>query len=281
MTRVVVEMLIRVFRTYKGEIEKGIAGSVRIRNPQTLKQSDPFYFTAKEFTIDSLLIPTVVNTTTVDGGTSQISLYDDLVQDGQVEIVLQCLEPAQYYGVAQADFYMRAGSGSFAWNYAKCCFGIWLTMLVVTAMGVGLSTFLAGPIALLASLMVILIGQFREFVERLFASQITGDATIAPGGGPIESLYRIATQMSITVDLEQTPVVAAMKTLDTFLLAPMRLGAGLFPSLSNLDTSNFVASGFDIPADLVAEQAVQTAGYVLVMFVLGAFFLRSREVASS
>ena len=244
-------------------------------------QSDPFYFTAKEFTIDSLLIPTTVNTTTTDGGTRQIDLYESLVADGQVEIVLQCLEPAQYYGVAQADFYLRAGSGSFAFNYAKCCFGIWLTMLVVTAMGVGLSTFLAGPIALLASLMVILIGQFREFVERLFASQITGDATIAPGGGPIESLYRIATQMSITVDLEQTPVVAAMKTIDTFLLAPMRLGAGLFPSLSNLDTSNFVASGFDIPADLVAQQAVQTAGYVLVMFVLGAFFLRSREVASS
>ncbi len=36
------EMLVRVFRTYKGEIEKGIAGSVRVRNPQTLVQSDPF-----------------------------------------------------------------------------------------------------------------------------------------------------------------------------------------------------------------------------------------------
>jgi hypothetical protein len=275
------EMLVRVFRTYKGEIEKGIAGSVRVRNPQTQMQSDPFYFTAKEFTIDSLLIPTTVNTTTTDGGTRQIDLYESLVADGQVEIVLQCLEPAQYYGVAQADFYLRAGSGSFALNYVKSCFGIWLTMLVVTAMGVGLSTFLAGPIALLASLMVILIGTFREFVERLFASQITGDSTIAPGGGPIESLYRIATQMSITVDLEQTSVVAAMKTVDTFLLAPIRLGAGLFPSLSSLDTSNFVASGFDIPADLVAVQTVQTAGYVLVMFVLGAFFLRSREVASS
>ncbi len=275
------EMLVRVFRTYKGEIEKGIAGSVRVRNPQNLMQSDPFYFTANEFTIDSLLIPLNVNTTTTDGGTRQIGLYESLVANGQVEIILQCLEPAQYYGVAQADFYLRAGSGSFALNYAKCCFGIWMTMLVVTAMGVSLSTFLAGPIALLASLMVILIGQFREFVERLFVSQVTGDTTIAPGGGPIESLYRIATQMSITVDMEQTPVVAAMKTIDTFLLAPMRLGAGLFPSLANLDTSNFVASGFDIPADLVAQQAVQTAGYVLVMFVLGAFFLRSREVASS
>jgi hypothetical protein len=274
------EMLVRVFRTYKGEIEKGIAGSVRIRNPQSLVQSDPFYFTAKEFTIDSLLIPRMVNTTTIDGGTKQVDLYQSIVSDGQVEVILQCLEPAQYYGVAQADFYLRAGSGSFAYNYLKSCLGIWLTMLVVTAMGVGLSTFLAGPIALLASLMVILIGQFREFVSRLFESQVTGDSTIAPGGGPIESLYRIATQMSITVDLEQTPFVAAMKTIDTFLLAPMRLGAGLFPSLSSLDTSNFVASGFDIPGDLVAEQAVQTAGYVLVMFVLGAFFLRSREVAS-
>ena len=274
------EMIVRVFRTYKGTIEKGIKGSVRVRNPASGLQSDPFYFTAREFTIDSLLIPRKLASTSTDGGTRQIDLFQDIVADGRVEVILQCLEPAQYYGVAQADFYLRAGDGSFALNYAKSCLGILFSMLLVTAMGVMFSTFLGGPLALFATLAVVLVGQFREFIQRLFESQVTGDSTIVPGGGPIESLYRIVTQESITVDLAPSPAVQIMKTVDTFLLAPMQLLAGIFPSLSSLGTSDFVAGGFDIPFDLVAEHGMETIGYLLAFFIAGAFCLRAREVAS-
>ena len=274
------EMIVRVFRTYKGVIEKGIKGSVRVRNPASGLQSDPFYFTAREFTIDSLFIPRKLASTSTDGGTRQVDLFQDIVADGRVEVILQCLEPAQYYGVAQADFYLRAGNGSFALNYAKSCLGILFSMLLVTAMGVMFSTFLGGPLALFATLSVVLIGQFREFIQRLFESQVTGDSSIVPGGGPIESLYRIVTQTSITVELTPSPVVQIMKTVDTFLLAPMRLLAGIFPSLSSLGTSDFVAGGFDIPFDLVAEHGMETFGYLLAFFIAGAFCLKAREVAS-
>ena len=67
---------------------------------------------------------------------------------------------------------------------------------------------------------------------------------------------------------------------DTFLLAPMQLLAGIFPSLSSLGTSDFVAGGFDIPLDLVAEHGMETLGYLLAFFIAGAFCLRAREVAS-
>ena len=274
------EMTVRVFRTYKGTIEKGIKGSVRVRNPASGLQSDPFYFTAREFTIDSLLIPRKLASTSTDGGTRQVDLFQDIVADGRVEVILQCLEPAQYYGIAQADFYLRAGDGSFALNYAKSCLGILYSMLLVTAMGVMFSTFLGGPLALFATLAVVLVGQFREFIQRLFESQVTGDSTIAPGGGPIESLYRIVTQESITVELVPSPAVQIMKTVDTFLLAPMQLLAGIFPSLSSLGTSDFVAGGFDIPFDLVAAHGMETLGYLLAFFIAGAFCLRAREVAS-
>jgi hypothetical protein len=275
------EMIVRVFRTYKGVIEKGITGSIRVRNPSTGLQSDPFYFTAKETTIDSLPIPPKLNATSAEGGTRQVDLFTDLVANGRVEIILQCLERSQYYGVAQADFFLRAGDGSFAFNYAKSCLGIWFSMLLMTAVGVMFSTFLAGPVALLATLAVVLIGQFRDFIAKLFESQVTGDATIVPGGGPIESFYRIVTQTSITLPLESTPAVQAMKTIDTLLLAPMRLAGGLFPSLSSLGTSDFIADGFDIPFDLLAANALETLGYVLAFLVAGAFCLRAREVASS
>jgi hypothetical protein len=274
------EMVVRVFRTYKGVIEKGIKGSVRVRNPSSGLQSDPFYFTAREFTIDSLLIPRKLASTSTDGGTRQVDLFEDIVADGRVEVILQCLEPAQYYGVAQADFYLRAGDGSFAANYAKSCLGIFFSMLLVTAMGVMFSTFLGGPLALFATLAVVLIGQFREFIQRLFESQVTGDSSIVPGGGPIESLYRIVTQTSITVELTASPAVQIMKAVDTFLLAPMRLLAGIFPSLSSLGTGDFVAGGFDIPFDLVAEHGMETLGYLLAFFIAGAFCLKAREVAS-
>ena len=274
------EMTVRVFRTHKGQIERGIRGSLRVRNPVSGVQSDPFYFTAREFTIDSLTVPLSLATTSTDGGTRQIDLFRDIVADGRVEVILQCLEPAQYYGVAQADVFLRAGSGSFALNYAKSCLGILFSMLVVAALGVMFSTFLSGPLALLATLSLVLVGQFRVFIQRLFESQVTGDSKIAPGGGPIESFYRIVTQASITVDLEQTPAVQLMKTVDTFLLAPMRVLAGLFPSLGELGTSDFVAGGFDIPFDLIAANGVETLGYLLAFFIAGSFFLKAREVAS-
>jgi len=274
------EMIIRVFRTYKGDIEAGIHGTIQLRNPTSSLRSEALPIVAREHTIDSLLIPRSINTVLASGELREVDLFADLVSDGRIEIWLQCLEPAQYYGVAQADFYLRAGDGSFAFNYAKSCLGIWLSMLVCTALGVMFSTFLSGPVALLASLAMLLVGQFREFIARLFTSQITGDSSIVPGGGPIESLYRIVTQTSITVDLDATPAVQAMKTADTLLLAPVRLVAGLFPSLSTLGTSDFVAGGFDVPADLLAAHTAEAFGYVLAFIVAGVFCLKAREVAS-
>lgn len=274
------EMTIRVFRTYKGTITEGIHGTVQIRNPSNQLRSEAFPIVAREFTIDDFWIPRTLSTVLADGRVREADLYADFVADGRVEVWLQCLEPAQYYGVAQADFFLRAGDGSFALNYAKSCLGIWFAMLIVTALGVMFSTFLSAPVALVASLSVLLIGQFREFIARLFASQVTGDSSIAPGGGPIESLYRIVTQTSITLELDPTPAVEAMKLADTVLLAPMRVAAGLFPSLSTLGTSDFVAGGFDIPGDLLAAHAAETLAYVAAFCIAGAFCLRAREVAS-
>lgn len=274
------EMIVRVFRTHKGNIEDGIHGTIQVRNPASSLRSESLPIVAREHTIDSLLIPRRINTVMADGSLGEVDLFADLVADGRLEVWLQCLEPAQYYGVAQADFYLRAGDGSFAVNYAKSCLGIWFSMLICTALGVMFSTFLSGPVALVAALATLLVGQFREFIARLFTSQVTGDTSLVPGGGPIESLYRIVTQTSITLELDPTPAVQVMKVLDTVLLAPVRLAAGIFPSLSSLGTSDFVAGGFDIPGDLLAAHGAETIGYVLACFVAGVFCLKAREVAS-
>jgi hypothetical protein len=275
------EIEVHVFRTHKGQIDKGISGSLRVRNPVTRLQSDPVVFTAREATLDRHVIPRRLTVAAADGVRREVDLFEDLVADGRVEVILQCLEPGQYYGVAQADCYLRSGNGSFALNYAKSCLGIWFQMLLLTALGVVFSTVVAGPVALFGTLSILLVGQFRDFIFKLFTSQVTGDTLQAPGGGPIESFYRIVTQASIMAELADTAAVRWMKWIDTALLAPLRLAAGLFPSLSALGTSDFVAGGFDIPLDRVAMDAAETLGYLAVLVVAGAFFLRSREVGST
>jgi hypothetical protein len=274
------EMIVRVFRTHKGDIEQGIHGTIQLRNPSSSLRSVAIPIVAKEKSIDLLWIPRRIDTVREDGQLEEVDLFADLVADGRLEVWLQCLETGQYYGVAQADFYLRAGEGSFLLNYVKSCLGIWFSMLVVCSMGVMFSTFLSGPVALLGTLSMLLIGQFRDFIARLFESQVSGDTTITPGGGPIESLVRLATQESITLPWDPTPAAQAIKALDTVLLIPMRLLAGLFPSLSSLGTDDFVAGGFDIPAALLSAHALETLGYATAFFVIGVFCLKAREVAS-
>lgn len=275
------EIEVHVFRTHKGRIDRGISGSLRVRNPVTRVQSEPLVFIAREAVLDRHPLPRRLAAAAADGGRREVDLFEEFVADGRVDVILQCLEPGQYYGVAQADCYLRAGDGSFALNYAKSCLGIWFQMLLLTALGVVFSTVVAGPVALFAALAMLLVGQFRDFIFKLFTSQVSGDTAQAPGGGPIESFYRIVTQASITAELDKSAAVLWMKAIDTVLLAPLRLAAGLFPSLSALDTSAYVAGGFDIPLRLVAMDAAETVGYLAVLVVAGALFFRGREVGST
>ena len=48
------ELIVRVFRTYKGDIETGIQGSMQLRNPDNEGiTSDPWTFTAKDNSINT------------------------------------------------------------------------------------------------------------------------------------------------------------------------------------------------------------------------------------
>jgi hypothetical protein len=42
---------------------------------------------------------------------------------------------------------------------------------------------------------------------------------------------------------------------------------------------NYVAHGFDIPADVVLVQLFTGLGYLVAVFAIGYFFMRTREVA--
>jgi len=264
------ELIVRVFRTYKGNIEQGIEGSIQLRNPddpEIKSNEDPFI--AKDASINVFKIPTKL----FDVDQKPIDLFGDLVtEDGRLEVIVQCLDPAQYYGFAQPDCYIRLPDGSPLWNFCKCQVGIWIQMVLVIAIGVTCSTFVNGPVAMMFTLAFITLGFFKAF----FLKVALGEQV---GGGPVESLVRIVTQKNMVIQLEESFGTQLMKALDVLMQFVMWCFAQLLPDFRSFSTVDFVAYGFNIPGDLLAQNLTVGLGFLLVLFVIGYFFLRTREVA--
>lgn len=263
------EIIVRVFRTWKGDIERGIQGSIFFRNPETERKSKLEVFTAKDWTIDSKYFTRKL----YDSDDNEIDLINDLVSsEGELEVWVQCLERGQYYGFAQADCYIRRRDASPLWNFCKAYLSIWTQMLLVIAIGVTTSTFLNGPVAMMATISFIILGFFRDFFLHVaMGTQV--------GGGPVESLVRLVTQKNLISRLEDSFATNLMHAADTVLETFMLSVGSLLPDFRGFSTVNYVAYGFNIPPDRVAQDLTAGAAFVLGMFVAGYFFLRSREVA--
>lgn len=262
------EMTLRVFRSYKGTIEKGIACSVVVKNPRTGRASAMRVFEAKDAKIDQYTVPVEMK----DANGKSLELFKDLVDSGKVEIWVQCLEPAQYIGVAKADLYLKARNASYTVNFIKGYAGIWAQMILVTAFGVMFSTFLSGPVAMMATISTLVLGFFTSMVFDLAYEKVKG-------GGPVESLIRIVNQSNMTTEMEEGLTRDVVKGVDFVLLKVMEVVTRLVPDFSTFDNVNFLAHGYNIPGGQVLAQLVSAAGYVLAVFVVGYFFLRSREVS--
>jgi hypothetical protein len=263
-----VEMTIRVFRSYKGDIEKGILGSLVLKNPRTGRASQLITFRAKDFYIDSLPISRKLT----DPAGNSIDLFDDLVVDGQLDIELQCLDDSQYFGVAKPDIYLRARDASFTMNFVKSYLSIWVQMLLVTGFGVMFSTFLSGAVAMMATLATLVMGFFKQFVFDVAQGSIQG-------GGPIESFIRIFKQQNVTTQLEPGLTTDVVKAGDQVFMWFMTHVTTLLPDFRNFDDVDYVAHGFDIPPDTILIQLFTALAYVAAVFAIGYFFLRTREVA--
>ena len=263
-----IEMVIRVFRSYKGEIEKGILGSLVLKNPVTGRTSQIKTFEAKDQQIDHQHVPRKLT----DPEGNPIDLFDDLVADGQIEIQLQCLDLDQYFGVAKPDMYLRARDASFAMNFAKSYVSIWAQMLLVTSLGVMFSTFLSGAVAMMASVSALVMGFFTSFIYGVAVGTIEG-------GGPVEASVRLVSQRNVTTELDPGLTRNVVQVADSVFLFIMKMVTSLLPDFSRFSDVDYVAHGFDIPPSLLGAQVVSALGYVAAMSLIGYFFLRTREVA--
>ena len=248
-------------------------------------------FTAKDQMIDKMLLPAVLERE-VNGQYHAIGLFKDTARkegehsddclvsdDGRLEVVLQCLSPSQYLGVAQADVFLKTADSSYTWNFCKGYFGIWIQMVLVIGFGVMFSTFLSGPVAMVGTLAVIVMGFFTESIGKLFVAVITDNDKLVPGGGPIESLIRLITQKTITLKLEPTLGVQVAQFFDKIMMTMMKAVVNVLPNFGDYSNIRYVADGFSIPLNRLLEQATTGCGFLLALFLVGHIFLRMRELA--
>jgi hypothetical protein len=272
-------MTLSVFRTFKGDIVTGVRGIMYVRspNPRNPIQCEPIPFIAEEFTTQKILIPRKLRPVGSDGtsGRREIDLFDDLSYEGRLEIIIQCDDRSQYFGMAQADLYIEAKDASFAWNFVKAYVGIWLQMLVAVSLGVMFSTFVSTPVAILATISTVLLGFVGQYIRDLW----TGETV---GGGPIEATVRIVTQENMVVPLDiGTIPLRIIQWSDYVLITLMHALASLLPNFSTLGRpAAYVAYNFNIHGDFLARQCITTFIYVLAMSIIGYFLLKTREIAA-
>ncbi|MCR9119894.1 MAG: ABC transporter permease, partial [bacterium] len=101
------ELDIGVFRTFKGDIVTRVRGQIVVRNPNPAKNltSTPLVFVSEEFSKQQITIPRKLNAL---NGEYDLDLFDDFVENGEVEIIISCIDRGQYFGMGQFDVYLRA-----------------------------------------------------------------------------------------------------------------------------------------------------------------------------
>jgi hypothetical protein len=295
-----VEMTLGVFRTHKGKITRPVLGSLSVRNPETGLTVDVEIFESREFEPLQLALPTRIDRNSV-AGTQLISrkanspdgpvltpptemldqslaqkeefnLFEDLVADGKMEIWLRCLESGQYFGAAQPDLYFRADDASVELNFIKGYCGIWMQMVLVIAVGVMFSTFLSGPVAMIATLGSMVGGFFGDFMMKLAEGAVVG-------GGPLESLVRLITQKNVSTDLDPGLGTDITLMADRVFQVALRGMASVLPPFGDFNYATYLAYGFDVSWNVVCIRLVTALAFLFPLFIAGHLFLRNREVA--
>ena len=108
------------------------------------------------------MLPLEIEGTDENGEARKLNIFDDLVnEDGELQLIVKCLDRSQYLGMTKGGVYLRPAESTFVWNLCKAYGSIWLQMTMVIAFAVMFSTFLSGPVAMVATFVCVLMGLFR------------------------------------------------------------------------------------------------------------------------
>ena len=277
------ELTIRVYRTHMGVINQGVTGSIVIRNPKTGARSREQIFTAKDAETDRIDIPRQL----YDRQDNLVDLFENFVHKGETEVWIRCLNSGQYFGMAGADVYLRAREASYWLNFVKGIISIWLQVILVTTLAVLFSTFLSGPIAMLLTITMIILGFNRGFLDHV-AISVLDPANMKErvashdryyGGGPLESFYRIITQNNLVSDLDEGMLTTFIKKADLALMTCIEKMLNLLPDFEQFTEVQYLSHGYHIDSNLLLQHGLTTVAFLVCAYVIGYFMLKTREIA--
>ncbi len=269
------DMTISAFRTYKGDIVTPVGGVVIFRSIDGTVESERIPFKVKEFQVDQRSIPTEGLKGFRKGEPTELDFFKDIAPEGKFEVMIRCQDKSQYLGMAAADLYFRANPKPFWLNFIKGYISIWLQMVIVICFGVMFSTFLSGPVAIVATISVIVLGFFGFFVDDIVKGTIQG-------GGPVEALVRMPLQSGsgTELDLGNTTLEKSIRVVDQGILICVQTLSRAIPNFIQLGTADFVAYGVNLFEGLLSRHLTICAGYFLMTGIISYFFLKTREMAA-
>jgi hypothetical protein len=251
-------MTFTVYRTTKGKVGEPVYAQLEVTNLRTHAPPYSNIFPIREYYTNKQTLPA-----SILAGSG-----------GDLQIVIRCISPTQYLGMAESDLFLLARSGDFGTNFMKGLFGVWLQAMVLTAIGVFAGTFLSWPVALLTTIAFFVAGQ----VAFAFLLDFTRQSLL--GGGPFESLIRLLSHDNQMSDLTPTLAVVTAKTLDAIVMPVMSRLVYIVPNFAALDVSNTVADGFAVSWASLGSNLLLALAYALPFSIAGYFILKNREVAA-
>lgn len=285
----------QAFRSHKGDMKRSIYFQYVFFNPETNVRAPFDLKTVDEGRGRTDRIPRKFASVSGTGGITDRKTYDvidDFVtKDGQLTVEVACIDPGQYLGMARPDLFVRTADLPFESGYFKAVACIGLMLLVVTFLGVSVSTFVKGPVATFLTFIIVIVSySARDFMGTIIgdrlaltkAAQYSGMQQMQKleGGGVLESIYRILWHMNPTTELPAGPTTAVMKTIDNGMVNFLWLVYRILPNFDYFaESQQYVANGFDVRFDSCVLGCIMiTLAYFVPCVVLGYFALRVREL---
>lgn len=190
-----------------------------------------------------------------------------------VQVKVRCNTTSQMIGVAAFDLYILESQGIFWLNFFKGAVGLWCRLCMVIGLAVVASTYLAGVVAFVGALFLFLAGYFLDFIRSLAAG-------MNEGGGPFESFTRLVKGTTVAGELDQTPSTQVALFGDDVFRWLLRRIINIIPDTEQFSWSEYLAQGFSIQPSFILLNLLLLFAYLLPWAVLAYYLMRSREIAA-